>query len=386
MKKILILGSSGSIGVNTLNVLREFKDEYEVVGLSVATNIHTLIAQCREFKPRCVYIENHVSREKFKSMTAEIKVYGDTESDIANFVIENDFDILVNAFTGSSGFIPTIEAIKKGKTVALANKETLVVGGEIIMPLAKKYGVDIIPIDSEHSAIFQIVRHFGCANIEKLIITASGGPFYDMPKEKFSSITLEDALKHPTWNMGNKITIDSATMMNKGFEVIEAHHLFGMPYEKIETIVHPQSIIHSLVEFIDGEIYAQLGITDMKYPIQNALTYPEIKNTPFGKLTLSDIKEMTFYKTDMDKFPMLSLAYKCGSLGGLTTTALNAANEIAVSAFLGKKIKFTDIYPLISKMCENVPNEEVSFENIIEFDKEVRAKTKEAISKSYLTS
>lgn len=379
MKKILILGSSGSIGVNTLNVLREFKNEYEVVGLSVATNIHTLIAQCREFKPQSVYIENSVSREKFKSMTTEIKVYGDTENDIANFVIENDFDILVNAFTGSAGFIPTIEAIKKGKTVALANKETLVVGGEIIMPLAKKYGVDIIPIDSEHSAIFQIVRHFGCENIEKLIITASGGPFYNMPKEKFSSVTLEDALKHPTWNMGNKITIDSATMMNKGFEVIEAHHLFGMPYEKIETIVHPQSIIHSLVEFIDGEIYAQLGITDMKYPIQNALTYPEIKNTPFGKLTLSDIKEITFYKTDMDKFPMLSLAYKCGSLGGLTTTALNAANEIAVSAFLGKKIKFTDIYPLTSKMCENVPNEEVSFENIIEFDKEVRAKTKEAI-------
>ncbi len=381
MKKVLILGSSGSIGLNTLSVIDSFKDDFTVVGLSVAVNVKTLISQCKKFNPKSVYIKDEKSRNVFKSENRQnIKIYGNNENDIVKFVEETDFDILVTALTGFAGFLPTIKAIEKGKTVALANKETLVVGGHIIMPLAKKNNVDIIPIDSEHSAIFQILRHFQNVDIYKIIITASGGPFFNMPINEFDNITVESALAHPTWNMGNKITIDSATMMNKGFEVIEAYHLFNVDYDKIDTIIHPQSIIHSMVEFIDGEIYAQLGITNMKYPIQNALTYPDIKETPFDRLRLSDIKELNFYPTDENKFPMLALAYKCGKLGGLYPTILNAANEICVSAFLDSKIKFTDIYKIVNDMCGSNVEKELSIETITKLDADIRLKTESIIN------
>ncbi len=380
MKKILLLGSTGSIGTSTISVIEQFQSDFSVVGLSSSKNVDLLLKQCQQCKPQSVYIKDDSARDLFQSKnTQNIKVYGNDENDMVRFVEEADFDVLVTAVTGFAGFLPTIKAIKMGKTIALANKETLVVGGDIIMPLAKRHNVDLIPIDSEHSAIFQILRHFESVDVHKVIITASGGPFYQKPIEEFFDITLEQALKHPTWNMGSKITIDSATMMNKGFEVIEAHHLFGLEYDKIDTIVHPQSIIHSMVEFVDGEIYAQLGITDMKYPIQNALTYPFVKNTPFDRLRLSDIKEMTFFETDMSKFPLLMLAYLCGRLGGLYPTVLNAANEVCVEAFLNKKIHFLDIPRIVSEMCSVEIKDELSIENIIKVDKSTRYKTEQAI-------
>lgn len=385
-KKILILGSTGSIGNNTCSVIREFKNDFEIVALSTNSKTDILKKQIEEFNPKTVNISskealNNFKKNSFKNQKNKIKIH---EGNIAEFVRDTNFDILVNALTGYAGFLPTIEAIKKGKIIALANKETLVVGGDIINELLKKYNSSLIPIDSEHSAIFQILRHFKDAPISKVIITASGGPFLKTPKEELKTVTVEMALKHPTWNMGGKITIDSATMMNKGFEVIEAHHLFNLDYDKIETIIHPQSLIHSMVEFVDGEIYAQIGKNDMRLPIQHALTYPEIRNTPFEKLKLYEHSEINFYKMDFDKFVMLKLAYKCGKKGGLYPCVLNAANEVCVYSFLEKKIGFTDIFDIVQKICErriydkiynkkiNIP---LTIENIINTDREVREET-----------
>lgn len=382
MKKLLILGSTGSIGVNTCSVAREFKDDFTIVGLSTNVKTDILLKQVFEFNPKAVYIESKEAKDKFSKENNNIKIYGDNIG-ISRFVEDIDFDILVNALTGYSGFLPTITAIKKGKTVALANKESLVVGGEVVYSLLKKYGSSIIPIDSEHSAIFQILNHFNNVEIKKIILTASGGPFFNTPKEEFSSIKVEDALKHPTWSMGKKITIDSATMMNKGFEVIEAHYLFNMPYDKIDTVIHPQSIVHSLVEFVDGEIYAQLGKADMRLPIQHALTYPDSKTTPFERLKLYECSTINFYKTDLNKFVMLKLAYECGKKGGVYPCVLNAANEVCVEAFLNKKISFIDIFDIVTSVCENSSNLDATLENIIETDSVVRKKTLDIINKKY---
>lgn len=381
-KKVLILGSTGSIGNNTCSVIREFKNDFEIVGMSTNSKIDILKKQIEEFNPKTVNISskeslNNLKKNSFKNQKNKINIH---EGNIAEFVRDTDFDILVNALTGYAGFLPTIEAIKKGKIIALANKETLVVGGDIINELLKKYNSSLIPIDSEHSAIFQILRHFKNVPISKVIITASGGPFLKTPKEKLKNVTVEMALKHPTWNMGGKITIDSATMMNKGFEVIEAHHLFNLDYDKIETIIHPQSLIHSMVEFVDGEIYAQIGKNDMRLPIQHALTYPKIKNTPFEKLKLHEHSEINFYKMDFDKFVMLKLAYECGKKGGLYPCVLNAANEICVYSFLEKKIGFTDIFDIVQKIYErriydkkiDIP---LTIENIINTDRKIREET-----------
>ena len=376
-KKVLILGSTGSIGVNTCSVIREFSNYFEIVGLSTNTRVNELLDQIKEFNPKYVHIndENALLELKNKNI-GDTKIYDDS---IANFVRDIDFDILVNALVGYSGFLPTIEAIKKSKTIALANKETLVVGGEIINSLLKQYNSSLIPIDSEHSAIFQILRHFDSTNnyktVEKLILTASGGPFFKTPIEEFDNITVEQALKHPTWSMGSKITIDSSTMMNKGFEVIEAHHLFNMDYDKIETIIHPQSLIHSMVEFIDGEIYAQLGKNDMRLPIQHALTFPNIVNTPFEKIKLYEHNELNFYKMDFDKFVMLKYAYECGIKGGLYPCVLNAVNEICVYSFLSKKIKFTDIFTLVYEAINKDIYLDLTIDNIIKMDKLVREET-----------
>lgn len=374
-KKVLILGSTGSIGNNTCSVIREFKNDFEIVALSTNSKTDILKKQIEEFNPKTVNISSKEALNNFKNQKNKIKIH---EGNIAEFVRDTDFDILVNALTGYAGFLPTIEAIKKGKIIALANKETLVVGGDIINELLKKYNSSLIPIDSEHSAIFQILRHFKDAPISKIIITASGGPFLKTPKEELKTVTVEMALKHPTWNMGGKITIDSATMMNKGFEVIEAHHLFNLDYDKIETIIHPQSLIHSMVEFVDGEIYAQIGKNDMRLPIQHALTYPEIRNTPFEKLKLYEHSEINFYKMDFDKFVMLKLAYECGEKGGLYPCVLNAANEVCVYSFLDKKIGFTDIFDIVQKICE-IYNKKIdiplTIENIINTDREVREET-----------
>lgn len=373
-KRILLLGATGSIGMNTCSVVREFNNDFEIVGMSVNSKIDVLRTLCLEFKPKTVNIYDKNAENIFKDYDCanDINIY---EGSIADFVKNTDFDILVNALTGYSGFLPTVEAIKKGKTIALANKETLVVGGDIINQLLKDHNASLIPIDSEHSAIFQMLRHFPKSSLSKVIITASGGPFFRTQKEELKNVTVEMALKHPTWAMGSKITIDSATMMNKGFEVIEAHHLFNLDYDKIETIIHPQSLIHSMIEMNDGEIYAQIGKNDMRLPIQHALTYPEIRNTPFEKLKLYEHSEINFYKMDFDKFVMLRLAYECGKKGGLYPCVLNAANEICVYSFLEKKIGFTDIFDIVSKVCERKINLPLTIDNIINMDTEIRKET-----------
>ena len=372
-KRVLILGATGSIGVNTCSVIEHFYNDFEIVGITTNTKIDVLKEECIKFKPKYVHISSQEALENFKKFNINVNIY---EGSIADFVKDTDFDILVNALVGYSGFLPTIEAIKKSKMVALANKETLVVGGDIINDLLKEHNAKLVPIDSEHSAIFQILNHFNNVPISKVIITASGGPFFRTPKEELKNVTVEMALKHPTWNMGGKITIDSATMMNKGFEVIEAHHLFNLDYEKIETIIHPQSLIHSMVEFVDGEIYAQIGKNDMRLPIQNALTYPEVKTTPFEKLKLYEHSEINFYKMDFDKFIMLKLAYECGKKGGLYPCILNAANEVCVYSFLERKIRFTEIFDIVEKMVKiNVSHIPLTVENIIKIDNETRKET-----------
>lgn len=374
-KRILLLGATGSIGTNTCTVVRKFSSDFEIVGMSANSKIDILRTLCTEFKPKTVNISDKSAANIFKDYDCaeNIKIF---EGSIADFVKHTDFDILVNALTGYAGFLPTVEAIKKGKTVALANKETLVVGGDIINELLKQHNAKLIPIDSEHSAIFQILNHFGKDELSKVIITASGGPFFRTPKEELKNVTVEMALKHPTWSMGSKITIDSATMMNKGFEVIEAHHLFNLDYDKIETIIHPQSLIHSMAEFIDGEIYAQIGKNDMCLPIQHALTYPEIRNTPFERLKLYEHSEINFYKMDFDKFVMLKLAYECGKKGGLYPCVLNAANEVCVYSFLERRIGFTDIFDIVSKVCERKINIPLNIDNIINMDSEIRKETR----------
>ena len=373
-KRILLLGATGSIGTNTCSVVREFYNDFEIVGMSTNSKIDILNTLCTEFKPKTVNISDKNAENIFKDYDCakDINIY---EGTIADFVKYTDFDILVNALTGYAGFLPTVEAIKKGKTIALANKETLVVGGDIINQLLKEHNANLIPIDSEHSAIFQMLRHFPKTSLSKVIITASGGPFFRTPKEELKNVTVEMALKHPTWAMGSKITIDSATMMNKGFEVIEAHHLFNLDYDKIETIIHPQSLIHSMIEMYDGEIYAQIGKNDMRLPIQHALTYPEIRNTPFEKLKLYEHPEINFYKMDLNKFIMLRLAYECGMKGGLYPCVLNAANEICVYSFLEKRIKFTNIFDIVSKICDRNINIPLTIDNIINMDSEIRKET-----------
>ncbi|KLI41229.1 1-deoxy-D-xylulose 5-phosphate reductoisomerase [Brachyspira hyodysenteriae] len=373
-KRILLLGATGSIGLNTYSVVCKFRNEFEIVGMSTNSKIDILSNLCDDLKPKTVNISDKIAENIFKDYDCakDLSIY---EGTIADFVKDTDFDILVNALTGYAGFLPTVEAIKKGKTIALANKETLVVGGDIINQLLKEYKASLIPIDSEHSAIFQMLRHFPKESLSKVIITASGGPFFRTPKEELKNVTVEMALKHPTWSMGNKITIDSATMMNKGFEVIEAHHLFNLDYDKIETIIHPQSLIHSMIEMNDGEIYAQIGKNDMRLPIQHALTYPEIRNTPFEKLKLYEHPEINFYKMDFDKFVMLRLAYECGKKGGLYPCVLNAANEICVYSFLQKKIGFTDIFNIVSKVCDRKINVPLTVDNIINMDSEIRKET-----------
>lgn len=352
MKNIAILGSTGSIGTQTLDIVRNNKD-IKVVGLSAGSNIKLLEEQIREFRPEIVCVSS-LSDAKILAIAVadlEVKVVSGMEGlvDIAEY---NNYEILVTAIVGMIGLVPTVAAIKCGKDIALANKETLVTAGHIIMPLAKKMGVSILPVDSEHSAIFQSMKGEAHKEIKKILLTASGGPFRNMSKADLEYVTLSDALKHPNWSMGKKITIDSATMVNKGLEVIEAKWLFDVDFDDIEVVIQPQSIIHSMVEYIDGGVIAQLGTPDMRLPIQYALYYPERRFLPGDRLDFSKITSIEFRKPDMDTFKGLSLAYKVGRLGGSAPTVFNAANEYAVARFLENKIKFLTIYEII-ETCVN---------------------------------
>lgn len=353
MKKIGILGSTGSIGTQTLEIVREHKD-IEVVALSAGSNIAKLEEQIREFNPKAavVYDDKRAKELSDNVSDLDVKVLSGMDG-LIEIAQMSGYDILVTAIVGMIGIVPTIHAIKAKKDIALANKETLVTAGHIIMPLAKEYGVKILPVDSEHSAIFQSMNGEKREQVEKLIITASGGPFRTLPKDKFKEIKLEDALKHPNWTMGHKITIDSASMVNKGLEVMEAKWLFDMDLEHIEVVVHPQSVIHSMVEYKDGAIIAQLGTPDMKIPIQYALYYPDRRNLGGTRLDFAKLGQMTFEAPDFDKFEGLSLAFDAAKEGGSMPTVFNAANERAVAKFLAGKIKFVQIPEIIRYSMQN---------------------------------
>ena len=350
MKKIAILGSTGSIGTQTLEVVRENKD-IEVLGLAAGNNIKLLERQIREFHPKmaAVWTEERAKELRENVKDLDIKIVSGMEGLIELSVMEES-EILVTAIVGMIGIRPTIEAIKAGKDIALANKETLVTAGHIIMPLAKAYQVAIRPGDSEHSAIFQSLQGGQEKALHKLLLTASGGPFRQKTREELLNIQVEDALKHPNWEMGRKITIDSSTLVNKGLEVIEAKWLFDVSLDQIEVVVHPQSIIHSMVEYVDGAIIAQLGTPDMKLPIQYALYYPERRFLPGDRLDFAALSKLTFEKPDMETFYGLRLAFEAGKEGGSLPTVFNAANELTVSKFLDRKIKYLEI-PEIIEHC-----------------------------------
>lgn len=363
MKKLLILGSSGSIGKNTIELVRAFPEEFEIVGLSVNQNTEELEKQINEFKIKTVVVNDDDKATELKNLIGNKCEILSGDKGLIEIVKRNNYDILVTALVGFAGLAPTIEAIKLKKRIALANKETLVVAGELIINLAKKYGAEILPVDSEHSAIFQCLIGEDKNHINKIILTASGGPFLKKKKEELANVTIEEALNHPNWKMGNKITIDSATMMNKGLELIEAFWLFQLPKEKIEIIIHPQSVIHSMVEFVDGSLKAQLSSPDMKLPILYALSYPSRFDYSGVTTNLKKIANLTFFEPDFDKFVCLKIAYDVISEGGTSPCILNAANEIAVDSFLKGKIKFTQIPELIETALNKIEKK-----NIFELD------------------
>jgi len=356
MKKIAILGSTGSIGTQTLEVVRENGD-LEVLGLAAGNNIKLLEEQIREFHPKvaAVWSEEKAKELRDNIKDLDVKVVSGMDGLIEVATI-NESEILVTAIVGMIGIRPTIEAIKAGKDIALANKETLVTAGHIIMPLAKEYDVAILPVDSEHSAIFQSLQGNSRGALHKILLTASGGPFRGRTKEQLENIQVEDALKHPNWEMGRKITIDSSTLVNKGLEVIEAKWLFDVEIDQIEVVVHPQSIIHSMVEYVDGAIIAELGTPDMKLPIQYALYYPERKYLPGERVDFAKLAQMTFEKPDMETFYGLKLAIEAGKAGGSLPTVFNAANELAVSKFLNRQIKYLEIPEIIETCMRNHKN------------------------------
>jgi 1-deoxy-D-xylulose-5-phosphate reductoisomerase len=377
-KNIAILGSTGSIGRSTLDVISNFSDRFRVTYLTAHRNIDLLQEQIQKFKPRAVVVLEECNASVLKKLTNGSTEIFVGEQGLCEIVSRDDVDIVVSSLVGFAGLKPTLQAIEAGKDIALANKETLVVAGEIIMKAVKKHGVRLLPVDSEHSAILQCLRGEEINNVERLILTASGGPFRNLPKEKFSNITVKQALNHPTWKMGNKITIDSATLMNKGLEVIEAFWLFGLPQEQIHVVIHPQSIIHSMVEFKDGSTKAQLGIPDMKLPIQYALMYPERPLAPYKRLDFSTLQQMTFIEPDYDKFACLALAFRSLEMGGTATTVLNAANEVAVENFLKEEISFASIPTLIEEALEaHAPKHNATIEEIVRIDAETRQRVQQ---------
>ena len=369
MRNIAILGSTGSIGTQTLEIVRENND-LNVVSIAAKSSINKLEEQVREFKPDivCVYDEKAASQFKVMISDTNTKVVSGMEG-LIEAATYKSAELVVTAFVGMIGIVPTVEAIKAGKNIALANKETLVTAGHIVMDLAKKNNVKILPVDSEHSAIFQSLNGENSKEIDKILLTASGGPFRTKTKDDLKTVTLEDALKHPNWSMGRKITIDSATMVNKGLEVLEAKWLFDVDVDNIQVVVQPQSIIHSMVQFNDGAVIAQLGVPDMKLPIQYAIYYPERRCLSGDRLDFGKIGQITFEDPDFEKFKGLELAYESGRIGGSMPTVLNAANEKAVAMFLNRKIGYLEIADII-EYCISKHNtiENPTIEQILEIE------------------
>lgn len=381
-RQIAILGSTGSIGTQTLQVVEEHPECFEVYAITANTRVNELIAQARKFMPEAVVIADDSKYLQLKEALSDlpIKVYGGYEA-VCQIVEEGPIDIVVTAMVGFSGLRPTINAIKAGKAIALANKETMVVAGEMINKLAMQYKTPILPVDSEHSAIFQCLAGEMNNKVEELILTASGGPFRTFTKEQLEHVTKEQALKHPNWSMGAKITIDSASMMNKGFEVMEAKWLFGVGAEEIKVVIHPQSVIHSMVQFEDGAIKAQLGTPDMRLPIMYALTYPKRLKSSFGRIDWNILKELTFEKPDLELFPNLGHAYNALARGGNIPCVVNAANEVCVAAFLNDCIRFTDMPRLIGRAMDEASYiYNPTLDDYLETDRETRRIVEEWIN------
>ena len=376
MKRLVILGSTGSIGTQSLDIAREYKGEFEIVALAAGRNHRLMEEQIREFKPRYAVMWDEEAAAALKSAVADtgVKVLSGMDG-LIEIASLKDYDILLTAVVGMIGIRPTIAGIKAGKTIALANKETLVCAGHIIIPLAKEMGVSILPVDSEHSAIFQSLNGEPEVKIEHIWLTCSGGPFRGKKRSELLDVTAADALKHPNWSMGKKITIDSATMVNKGLEVMEARWLFNVDYDQIKVLIHPQSIVHSMVEYVDGAVIAQLGVPDMRLPIQYALFYPDRKSADAERprADFYKLKTLDFDEPDTETFTALPLAVKVGKAGGILPTVYNAANEEAVAAFLAGKTGFLDISEMIGEAvesCKNIDNPDV--EQILEAERSAR--------------
>lgn len=380
MKTLTVLGSTGSIGRQTLDVVRQAGDQLKIHALVADKSIELIERQARLFHPEIVVMMDEGAARELRGRIKDLPIKVDQGmAGIINSVIASQVDTVVTAISGRIGLEPTLAALEAGKTIALANKETLVAGGDLVMSTAKRMNCPILPVDSEHSAIFQCLEDNPEA-LEKIILTASGGPFFGWTQKQLATVTLERALCHPNWDMGAKITIDSATMMNKGLEVIEAHYLFNMEYDQIEVLIHPQSVVHSMVQYRDGSVLAQLGRADMRLPIQYALSYPSRWKSSFERLDFRG-KTLTFHEPDLDGFPALAMAYRVGRRGGTLPAVMNAANEIAVLAFLNKKVTYLKIHDIVEKVCsEHNVLDSLDLESILEADTWARRRAAELIS------
>ena len=383
MENIAILGSTGSIGCSSLEVIEKLSRRFRVVGLAAGRNTQLLEKQVEKFKPKIVSVQKKEEadefKKKFKDSAVRVTFSQEGAEEVAGFA-END--IVVSAITGIDGLKPTLAALRTGKKIALANKESMVVAGPLIQSLVQEFGSQVIPVDSEHSGVFQCLAKESMESVQKVILTASGGPFFRKTSQEMKGVTPAEALNHPRWKMGRKVTVDSATLMNKGLELVEAHWLFGIEPEKLDVLIHPQSIVHSLVEMNDGSVLAQLSPTDMKIPIQYALTYPEREDSPLTSLDLSEIKSLEFFKPDVEKFPLLKLARQALEEGGSIPVALNAANEVAVAAFLQEEIRFLEIAEIVSEAVEHHKKKKIDYlDDILMVDRETRLATRNLIER-----
>ncbi len=380
--KIVLLGATGSIGASTCNCVRRFPERFEVVGLSANSSIAKLAELAEEFRTASVCVgSSEAARALAARLGPGVRVFHGVGG-LEDLVNQTDFDVLLNALVGAVGLRATVAALKKNRRVALANKESLVIGGDYITSLLQNGFGKLVPVDSEHSAILQCLAGENPAAVESIILTASGGPFRTLPLDKFKDIRPQDALNHPTWSMGKKITIDAATLVNKGFEVIEAHHLFSVPYSRLRVVIHPQSVIHSMVEFHDGAVMAQMGVPDMELPIQFALSYPHRLPFRTKRLNLADIRELTFFDPDVDRFPCLGLCCEAGRTGGTMPAVLNAANEVAVAAFLSGSLGFGEIPAVLRAAMERcAPRPVDGIEVVEEADRDAREFAREFVDK-----
>jgi len=383
MKRITVLGATGSIGLRTLEIVSSFPEEFSVAGVAArGTTVERLVDIARKYAPQAIALLEPEAVDRLAALLPRPRPELLAGADgLVALTRDVPADVVVSALVGGAGLLPTMAAIRAGRAVALANKETLVMAGRLMTTAARHHGVPLLPVDSEHSAVFQCLCGHNRRDVHRILLTASGGPFRELPKEQFATITVDDALRHPTWKMGAKITIDSATLMNKGLEVIEARWLFDVAPEQVQIVVHPQSVVHSMVEYIDGSVIAQLGVADMGVAILYALTYPERRPTPAARLDLARVGQLTFFEPDPARFPCLRLARHALEQGGAAPVVLNAANEIAVAAFLDRRIAFTDIPELIEDALVDVPAGELeSIEACVAIDAETRRRVERAVA------